>query len=237
LEASAIDVMDCLTFVCATENAAYGMKAKQFKKAPTWNVVWSTILPQRKRTVCSISTMLKVLGLCTKPEAALLSSKISSLTAIVVSKSDIAEYSKDSIAKSVDEVVDTSDMHQQNKPTSVVDVPHDTPFYPISVVQGMHYHHAVAFGIPEKTREFMQNTLSSAESIQLARDANKIAREKVISLSIEEEHEHERCKRKRIAMEEKMDMKRTAMEKKMKFLKSMGHDDEYALLLKEYIAL
>jgi len=76
---SMVDVMDCFTFVSASYGGARVLKTNYMTKTPLVPVVWEGSVPKRKRDTCTVSSMLKVLGLCTKPEAALLSSKISNL--------------------------------------------------------------------------------------------------------------------------------------------------------------
>ena len=73
---SMVDVMDCFTFVSASYGAARVLKTNYMSRTPLVTVVWEGCIPKRKRNTCTVSSMLKVLGLCTKPEAAVLSFKI-----------------------------------------------------------------------------------------------------------------------------------------------------------------
>jgi hypothetical protein len=113
LKCSAVDIMDCLTFVSATQNSAFSMKRKFFKNVPTWDTVWNTSCPRRKRAVCTFTTMLQILSLCKKPESKLLSRKISAVYSSSLGKGDVTECSLD--FKTIGDDVDTPDAKRRKE--------------------------------------------------------------------------------------------------------------------------
>lgn len=223
-----VDIMDCLTFVCATVGAAYNMKNKLFDKHPVWEVVWNDFAVKRKRVVCKTSSMLKALGMCAKPEAAMLASKLSNLTAIVVSKQDIACYAKEhadraeeaaQAANKAVEVVDGSEHTSDNVVSAVIaPTPNaastDCPFYPAENIKGLIYCCTTGLG-PEKTKEVMTNVAT----MQLV-DAQD--RKACYKKEMCEEQAHKESERKNIAAHEERKRKRSDLAEKLNELAELA---------------
>ena len=241
---SMVDVMDCFTFVSASYGGARVLKTNYMTKTPIVPVVWEGSVPKRKRDTCTVSSMLKVLGLCTKPEAAVLSAKISNLTAIVVTTEQIREHAEANAQSSTIEEIDTSSKNvgvTQEACTSIV-----VPYFTAGVVNGMYNHHLYAFGNQEKAKEFMQTTLTTANQIYDANSSKLIQKEKYAGTEAVEEYEyrkrmrdaneaHEKNVIKMDRLEKKNVIKMDRLEKKIKFCKSVGDEERVDRLMKVYI--
>ena len=105
IDLSMVDIMDCFMFVSASYGAARVMKSKYMSNEPMVAVVWQNVYPKRKRDTCSTAAMLSALGLCSKMEAAVLSKRITDMTATTVSREDVAEYAHNATSAK-DDIVD-----------------------------------------------------------------------------------------------------------------------------------
>lgn len=230
---STLDVMDCFMFVAASYGAARVLKTNYMSKIPLVRVVWEGSIPKRKRDTCTTSSMLKVLGLCTKPEAAMLSSKISNLTAIVVTNEQIREHAENTILSSAIEEIDTStrisvDSTPESRASIVV------PYFTAGVVNGMYNHHMYAFGNQEKAKEFMQATLTTANQIYDANSSKLMQTEKCAEAEACEEHAYRKRMRDVNETNEKNTIKMDSLEKQIKFYKSVGYEKRADRLMKVY---
>jgi len=160
-----IDVTDCMEFVCSSNDAARKMKQRMFSKEPTWDVVWSDLLVRRRRIVCTIKSILKVLKASKNERAALLAGKISNLTAIVVSQAEIEEVEVQRVPIRVNP--------KRELPASAISIDDaaiataGTAFCPSSVFEGMKQLHEAA-----QTNEFFKSQFDRALMMQRIHDAS-----------------------------------------------------------------
>lgn len=220
------------------------MKNKLFTKEPTWDVVWSDATVKRRRSVCKVSSMLKALALCTKPEAALLASKISKLTAIEVSRRDIESYANSPDIVTTDNV-DTSEMALASSPATVASRV-DCPLYPIQNVQGLLVGCNFALG-EEEAKKVVLAVVNMQASEALERNVHlRKQREQELAYQdrkYKREEEEEEAKIKEARQERDKKRKRSDKEHRLKSLlgtvsdlKKMGFDEEADTVLKEYMA-
>lgn len=225
---SNVDVMDVLTFVSSTYGSARVMKATQFAKLPMVPVVWDGSVPKRKRDMCTTRTMLNVLALSTKPEAAVIFQKITRLTSITVTREQVdPEFGQES-ADVVVENLEASNTKQFTATTDAV-----VPYMPLNIVSGMYAHHLSAFGDQDKTKEFMRETITTAIQLDQCRiqavydeNAHKKRMHEMQNEDAVDENAHK--KRLREARE---------IQEKIKFFKSIGDELRAEQLMARYADL
>ena len=225
---SNVDVMDVLTFVSSTYGSARVMKTTHFAKLPMMPVVWDSAVPRRKRDTCTTRTMLNVLALSTKPEAAVISQKITRLTAITVTREQANPESGQKSADLVVENLDTSNTKQFTATTDTV-----VPYLPLNIVSGMYAHHLSAFGDQAKTKEFMRETITTAiqlDQYRMQAVYDEQAHKKRMHEMQDEDAVDENAHKKRLREAKEM-------QEKIKFLKSIGDERRAEQLMARYAGL
>lgn len=225
--------MDCLTFICSSVGAARVMKLSYFANEPLVSTMWAKMPRKGRRATCDVKAMIRILGRCTKPEAAVLTSKLVKQTAKDVSgPQPVEDVSKDEV-----EIVDNANRLAPYNPAINPVTSSIVQSIPVRAVNDMVYNHYVAYNDPSKTQAYAVDLFNMNSNMFATSTERQLQITKYREIDEKEQHQYRQRKRVREEEEDKEAAARVKLEHKMKFCKSIGDQENYKLFMQEYAAL